>query len=767
MIRSLTPPPPYLYTQLNLQNALEDSLQSLEDLEIVDAIRDMRALVQIEQDQMRLWDRLSQIKEYILSKLVAVMATFVINQDQEGIDFILKKFGYDTDNNTLNKSIYDIYESLTSLEWENYTQDAIYEEIRKKLKEDEILGKKEILEQQIQEQVQKYGRSLEQYRLLAKNLDTCMTPAQYAQDLKESLKSTKWDMNTWQQLLAMDVQDKILEYQNTREQKKEKLNVLRTELLQWRKSLEKIKFAEQEEKAQEMLVDLQSKSLDTLHPLTNEDCLEVIQYLEQRAKDIVWLRQQLKINSSLSVDLSAPKEAWKMSRPYMIQAYEIHADMLTKQEHRTLWVDVKYVSDLTPYLDQEIQKLGDDIKIFDDLLEREKHHFFDAWYAHPKQVEIVFLVHKHKETLEKIRILNRCMQHDKRKLAHIHILMDEYAGKKSPLSRFCLLHSADYIFDLEEQKTVVVKWDKFYELQWQMPHVDHNLNAVGLYNKYIDIRLIPITQDHILYQDLRNPNSKLTHMVQQSQKDKKYNDKLSIEQQYDILLQDSLYLYSTQSHEIQKTSQHPSWHILSNKLLSYGWDRYLTSTWEDVFEKSFVFAWKFDGSIAKVKDEWQYLMDRDGLNMLEGEYTDMGEYVEWYLAVQWPEGRHFLDETGKRSFDDRNFNEIMEKKFSEWFAAVKKRKKWFYINYRWENAFVDKGWENKIYDYAYPFSEWLAVVKKWDTYIIIDRQWKQMFGKTFFSIEHPYQFVDWKLRVQSKKGRDRREVDTKGNLIDV
>ena len=762
-------PPPYLDTQQNLQNALEDSLQSLEDLEIVDAIRDMRALAQIEEEQMRLWDRLSQLKEYILSKLIPIMAIFVINGDQDGINFLLEKFGYNADDHILSKSIYDIYESLTSLEDNDQTQDAVYDGIRKKLKEDGILTKKDALEQQIEQQIQQYGTSLEQYHLLAKNLNACMTPVQYEQDLTESLKSTKWDMSIWEQFLATDVKKKILSYRDTRQQKKEKLNLLRKELLQWWKRIEKIKFAEQEEKAQEMLVDLQSKSVDTLHPLTNEDCLEVIQYLEQRAKDIVWLRQQLKINSSLSVDLSAPEEVWKISRPYIVQSYEIHADMLAKQEHRTLWVDVKYVSDLTPYLDQEVEKLGDDFRILDDLLEEKKHHFFDAWYAHPKQVEIVFLVHKHKETLEKIRILNRCIWENKRKLAHIHILLDQYADIASPLSRFCLLHSADYIFDLEEQKTVVVKWDKFYELQWKVPDIDENLSAADLYKKYIDIRLIPINQDHKLYEDMRDPNSKLTHMTQKSQTHQKYNDKLSIEQQYDILRQDSLYLYTTQNHEIQKTSQHPSWQILSNKLLSHGWDGYLTSTWENVFEKSFENVWKFNESetVAKVKEEWWYLMDKDGHNTLGNEFIEMYEFAEWYLAVKWVKGRYFLDESGKRSFDDRNFDEIMEKKFSEWFAVVRKWNKWFYINYRWENAFVNKKWENDTYKEAYPFSEWLAVVRKWDTYIIIDRQWKQMFGKTFFSIERPLQFVDWKLRVQSKSGRDRREIDTKGNLIDV
>jgi len=67
-----------------------------------------------------------------------------------------------------------------------------------------------------------------------------------------------------------------------------------------------VSFAQQEERAQEIIIDLESRSTDVEHPLTNEDCLNAIHQLEQRAKDIVQLRQELKLNSRLDLDLNSP-----------------------------------------------------------------------------------------------------------------------------------------------------------------------------------------------------------------------------------------------------------------------------------------------------------------------------------------------------------------------------------------------------------------------------------------------------------------------------
>jgi len=67
-----------------------------------------------------------------------------------------------------------------------------------------------------------------------------------------------------------------------------------------------VSFAQQEERAQEIIIDLESKSTDVERPLTNDHCLNAIQELEQRAKDIVQLRQELKLNSRLDLDLSSP-----------------------------------------------------------------------------------------------------------------------------------------------------------------------------------------------------------------------------------------------------------------------------------------------------------------------------------------------------------------------------------------------------------------------------------------------------------------------------
>jgi len=66
----------------------------------------------------------------------------------------------------------------------------------------------------------------------------------------------------------------------------------------------------------------------------------------------------------------------------------------------------------------------------------------------------------------------------------------------------------------------------------------------------MNIELKPIKPDHELYPDLWDPRSKLTQTIYDKQSNKKYNDKLVIEQQYDILWQDKLCLYDIEDHKI-------------------------------------------------------------------------------------------------------------------------------------------------------------------------------------------------------------------------
>jgi len=119
------------------------------------------------------------------------MMKVVINQDQEGIDFILHKFGYDQDNNTLSKSIYEIYKSLTHLEDEEITQDKLYNEIKQKLEDDEIMIKQKQLKEQIALQVADFSNSLKQFDTYFQNFSNNPTPEEYEKDLLESLKSSR------------------------------------------------------------------------------------------------------------------------------------------------------------------------------------------------------------------------------------------------------------------------------------------------------------------------------------------------------------------------------------------------------------------------------------------------------------------------------------------------------------------------------------------------------------------------------------------------
>jgi len=753
-------------TKKNLQKALEDSFASLENLDIQHTVWDFRALEVIEEEQMQLWDRLSQLKEYVLEKLVKIMMKVVINQDQEGIDFILHKFGYDQDNNTLSKSIYEIYKSLTHLEDEEITQDKLYNEIKQKLEDDEIMIKQKQLKEQIALQVADFSNSLKQFDTYFQNFSNNPTPEEYEKDLLESLKSSRWNLDHSEQFIAQQAQQKILTYRDMRGSKQQKLDTLRTDLLQWWKKIEKVSFAQQEERAQEIIIDLESTSTDVEHPLTNEDCLNAIHQLEQRAKDIVQLRQELKLNSRLDLDLTSPDHMWKISRPYMVQAYKIHADLLAKQQHLTLWVDVDYVSDLTPYIKQELQNISsDDLEIFNNLLAEKDYHHFDAGYAHPHQSKTLFLIHKNREVLKRIWKLNQFVPEGNKELAHIQRLLMDFSGTKHPHKKFSLLHTADYVLDLANHKTIAVKWNKFYEMQWKMPEDEVSIDQ--LYKKYMNIELKPITANHELYADLWDPRSKLTQTIYDKQSNKKYNDKLSIEQQYDILWQDKLCLYNIEDHKIFGTSSTPSsWIVIADTLYKSGWWKYLTSEWENIFEKSFAENKKFIDFKARVRDDWWYIIDRDGENVLWDKFEEIGEFAEWCLAVKSDKGRRFVDESGQDAIDfDDYIQDIKDKKFAEWYAVIRVSGRRSYIDRQW-NTIVDSDWERQSYFFAYPFSDWLAVVKEEinGRYHIIDRQGKKVFGKDFFDVGSPHRFEKWFLEVQLKKRWDIKKIDKNGKI---
>jgi len=120
-----------------------------------------------------------------------IIIILTLEEDKDGINSLLRRFGYDQDNNTLSKSIYEIYESLTHLEDQEITHDKLYNEIKQKLEDDEIMIKQKQLKEQIALQVSDFSTSLEQFDVYFQNFSNNPTPEEYEKDLLESLKSSK------------------------------------------------------------------------------------------------------------------------------------------------------------------------------------------------------------------------------------------------------------------------------------------------------------------------------------------------------------------------------------------------------------------------------------------------------------------------------------------------------------------------------------------------------------------------------------------------
>jgi len=90
-------------------------------------------------------------------------------------------------------------------------------------------------------------------------------------------------------------------------------------------------------------------------------------------------------------------------------------------------------------------------------LAEEDYHHFDAGYAHPHQSKTLLLIHKHREVLKRIWKLNQYVPEGYKKLVHLQRLLINFSGTKHPHKKFSLLHTADYVLNLKNQKTVVVK----------------------------------------------------------------------------------------------------------------------------------------------------------------------------------------------------------------------------------------------------------------------------------------------------------------------
>gem|GEM_PF-5075353 len=128
---------------------------------------------------------------------------------------------------------------------------------------------------------------------------------------------------------------------------------------------------------------------------------------------------------------------------------------------------MEYVSDLTPYLAEELKKISQqDLRILSTLTANLTNHYhFDAGYPHPEQVAIVLLIQKYKNVLERIHMLNKYVPVKRQKLQHIKDFLDSNSDIASPLQKFNLLHSADTILQLADRKTIVVKGGAMYEMQ--------------------------------------------------------------------------------------------------------------------------------------------------------------------------------------------------------------------------------------------------------------------------------------------------------------
>lgn len=743
-------------TKKNLQKALEDSFSSLENLNIQDAIRDMRALADIEEEQIKLGDMTHRVRDYLQEKLLLVYVYFVWIGNQEAIDAFCTTFWFNADNNKITRSVYEIYKSLQKIEEWDDIQNQHYDDMKKRLESD-LINQQDALQQKINDQVSIYDEVLQQYEQYANNFWWLSTPEQYESDLKESLRSSKGDMDVWEQYLAEQTKDRIIAYRDVYDAKKQKLDALRADLLQWWKKLEKVKFSEQEERAQEILLDLQ----------TNNDFFSALNELEQRAKDIVSLRQELRLNTRLDVDLTSSEEAGKMSWPYLLQAYKLHANFLANQEGVTLWIDANIVNDLSPYIDQEIENLWEDKKFLLALEAKSRDSHLDVSYAHPDQVLTIMLLHKHRKILEKIWMLNKYVEEDKKRCVYLQSLLDEYVGTKNPVKKFNLLYSADYILQLANQKTVVVKWGKYYELQWDVPRWE--MSVVDLYKKYIDIRLIPIDSKHKLYDALWNPESELSQKIHKeeshSEAEQRIDDKRVIEKEYDILRQDSLYVYEISLHKIISTDTSSDNLKVVETVALWKWNQYLTSVWENVFERAFSLKETFSNGFAKVNDgpHKHYVINKGWENVLWDVFAEVKQVFDWMFAVKKFWRWRFVNESWEDIYD-KEFYDVGDT--SEWYIAVQESwwNGYFYMNQLWESALQNTAWVGRIFKRAYPFSEGLAVVKDWDTYRVIDASWKYAFDRRLAGVLAPHKFEWWYLKVRLSINGPVFVMDTQGNM---